>query len=173
MIFGVALNMVEGLKPVHRAALNSRSFGTPDEIFRQTEIDSHFRGEIRPDLACRIIQFDIRRAEKELEPAKKMGVQILTLDDPGYPTFLREFRTRRWSYMCEANSARRPCLAYRGVTKGHTLWSECDSIFIAGILRGGTNGCQRSGARNRRSCAQCSLQAGVDEPLQCWEAVWM
>lgn len=88
MIFGVALNMVEGLKPVHRAAL-IRNFGTPSEIFRQTEIDLTSAANIRPDLACRIIQFDIRRAEKELDLAKKMGVQVLTLDDPGYPTFLK------------------------------------------------------------------------------------
>lgn len=88
MIFGVALNMVEGLKPVHRAAL-LRVFGTPEQVFRQTELDLASAAGIRLDLACRIIQLDIRQAEKELEKAKNSGIRVLDLNDKAYPASLR------------------------------------------------------------------------------------
>src|SRR5262245_13530321 len=88
MIFGVALNMVDGLKPVQRAAL-LREFGSPQAVFRCAEMELCSAANIRPEVASRIVQFDIRDAEKEQQRASSMGIRVVTLEDPDYPAALR------------------------------------------------------------------------------------
>lgn len=80
--------MVEGLKPVHRAAL-LRAFGKPESVFRLAEIELTTVPEIKPDLASRIAHFDHRLAEKELQNAKKQDLQILCMADEEYPLLLK------------------------------------------------------------------------------------
>lgn len=117
MIFGVALNMVDGLKPVHRAAL-IRTFGSPEEIFRQTEIDLTSAAGIRPELACRIIQFDARRAEKELDTARKMGVRVLSHGDDDYPAALKRIEDPPLVLYVQGNLGHdEPCLGVVGSRK--------------------------------------------------------
>lgn len=109
--------MVDGLKPIHRAAL-LRSFGTAEEIFRQTELDLASTAGIRPELACRIIQFDIRRAEKERENATKMGVKILTFPEETYPEMLRRIPDPPFVlYVRGTLSSNEPCIAMVGSRK--------------------------------------------------------
>src|SRR5262245_50562267 len=88
MIFEIALNMVEGLKPVHRASL-LRAFGTPENVFRAAEMELCSAAGIRAEMATRIIQFDIRSAEKEQEHAGRLGFKLLSYQDPRYPALLK------------------------------------------------------------------------------------
>jgi DNA processing protein len=88
MISWLALNMVEGLKSVHRASL-VRCFGTAENVFQQTEMDLMAASEIRSDLAERIVRFDFRIAEKEMAAAKRAGIQLIPMDAEEYPELLR------------------------------------------------------------------------------------
>src|SRR5262245_9929199 len=88
MIFEIALNMVEGLKPVQRASL-LREFGSAEEVFRRTEMELCAAAPIRPETASRIIQFDIRNAEKEQERAENLDIKILTPAHPAFPSLLK------------------------------------------------------------------------------------
>lgn len=89
MISWVALNLIEGLKPVHRAALLKR-YGHPDTIFKQTELDlTATVPEIRSELAYRIAHFDFTEADRELLRAGRAGIQILSFDHPEYPQSLK------------------------------------------------------------------------------------
>jgi DNA processing protein len=88
MIFWVALNMVEGLKPVHRAALLNE-FGDPEFVFQRQEMELTSVPEMKPDLAYRIIHFDMKIAEKEMENAEKRNIRILTQREETYPILLK------------------------------------------------------------------------------------
>lgn len=87
MISPVALNMVAGLKPVHRAAL-LREFGSAEHVFRQNEMDLTQIPEIKSELAYRILHFDMRLAEQEIRRAEKIGLDILCCGNDNYPALL-------------------------------------------------------------------------------------
>ena len=55
MISWVALNMVSGLKSIHRASL-IRTFGTAENVFRQTEMDLMSVAEIKAEYAQKVHQ---------------------------------------------------------------------------------------------------------------------
>jgi DNA processing protein len=88
MISWVALNMVEGLKSIHRASL-IRSFGSAENVFRQTEMDLMTVPEIKGELAHRIAHFEQRAAEREIACAERSGIEILTQVDDRYPELLK------------------------------------------------------------------------------------
>ncbi len=88
MISWIALNMVEGLKPVHRAAL-IREFGTAKNVFRQTEMDLSSLPEIKPDIAGRVVRFDMNLAQKEIDTANDQSIRLVSIEDEDYPHLLR------------------------------------------------------------------------------------
>ena len=88
MLSWIALNMVEGLKPVHRAAL-LRSFGSAENVFQMTELDLSAVADMKPEFAYRIAHFDFRMAEQELSRAKHAGFGLVCLTDSGYPELLK------------------------------------------------------------------------------------
>ncbi len=88
MISWVALNMVEGLKPVHRASL-LRTFGSPEEVFKMGESELTSAREIKPEMAFRISHFDLNLASQECERARKLGIEILRLNEDRYPALLK------------------------------------------------------------------------------------
>ena len=88
MISWVSLNLVEGLKSIHRAAL-IRTFGSAENVFRQTEMDLMAGSEIRQDQAQKIVRFDFRLAEREIANAERLGVKIVTFADGSYPELLK------------------------------------------------------------------------------------
>jgi DNA processing protein len=89
MISWIALNLIEGLKPIHRAALLKR-YGHPDAIFEETELDlAAAVPEIRSELAYRIAHFDFADADQEVLRAERAAIQILCLEDPQYPPLLK------------------------------------------------------------------------------------
>lgn len=88
MLSWLALNMVEGLRSVQRAAL-LRAFATPENIFRSTEMELRAESDIKPDVAHRILHFDMREAEKELKMAQHAGITILWQESDSFPTLLK------------------------------------------------------------------------------------
>jgi DNA processing protein len=85
----IALNMTPGVGP--RAATNLlERFGSPASVFhaRRTELESV---RLRPETIESIIKNEFAdRAEGELDRVKKLGGDILILDDGSYPSLLRE-----------------------------------------------------------------------------------
>jgi DNA processing protein len=88
MIPWIALNMVEGLKPIHRASL-LKTFGSPEGIFRLGEMELTAAPEVKPDLAFKIAHFDLRDAERESKKATELGVQIFCFNEDRYPALLK------------------------------------------------------------------------------------
>lgn len=80
--------MVEGIKPLHRAAL-LRAFETAENVFRLSELELSSVSEIKPELAYRIAHFDLRQAEKELKEAERQRVRLIVFQDEKYPASLR------------------------------------------------------------------------------------
>jgi len=85
----IALNMTPGVGPRVATDLLER-FGSPSAVFnaRRTELESV---RLKPDTIESIIRSEFAdRAAEELERIKKIGGDILILDDGSYPTLLRE-----------------------------------------------------------------------------------
>jgi DNA processing protein len=88
MISWVALNMVEGLKPLHRAAL-LRAFGSAENVFRMSELELSSVPEIKPELGYRILHFDFREAEAEIARAERSATRIVSWPEQSYPPLLK------------------------------------------------------------------------------------
>jgi DNA processing protein len=88
MISWIAINMVEGLKSIHRAAL-IKTFESAENVFRQTEMDLMAAAQIKGEVAQRIAHFNFRNAEKEVALARRAGIALLTQEDEKYPELLR------------------------------------------------------------------------------------
>jgi DNA processing protein len=88
MIFAVALNMVEGLKSIHRGALVN-AFGSVENIFRLSEMDLLAAVDLKPDIAERIAHFNLIRAEQEIAAAKRHGIEIIDFKSEKYPELLK------------------------------------------------------------------------------------
>ena len=85
----IALNMTPGVGPRVATDLLER-FGSPNAVFhaRRTELESL---RLKPDTIESIIRNEFAdRAGEELERVKKLGGDILILDDGSYPGLLRE-----------------------------------------------------------------------------------
>jgi DNA processing protein len=85
----IALNMTPGVGPRMATNLLER-FGSPASVFhaRRTELESV---RLKPETIESIIRNEFAdRAEGELERVKKLGGDILILDDGSYPSLLRE-----------------------------------------------------------------------------------
>jgi len=81
--------MTPGVGPRVATDLLER-FGSPDAVFqaRRTELEAL---RLKPDTIESIIRNEFNdRADSELERVKKLGGDILILDDGSYPTLLRE-----------------------------------------------------------------------------------
>jgi DNA processing protein len=88
MLSWVALNMVEGLRPAPRASL-LKAFGTPENIFRKSEMELRSVADIKPEIAHRITHFDMRTAENEMRSAERAGIKILCSEGNTVPSLLK------------------------------------------------------------------------------------
>ena len=88
MISWIAINMVEGLRSIHRAAL-IKTFESAENVFRQTEMELMAAAQIKGEVAQRITHFNFRDAEKEIALARRAGITLLTHEDEKYPELLR------------------------------------------------------------------------------------
>ncbi|MBK9214523.1 MAG: DNA-protecting protein DprA [Chloracidobacterium sp.] len=89
MIDWIALNMTPGVGPRAATRLLER-FGSASSVFhaRRTELESL---RLKPETTDSIIKREFHeRAADELERVKKLGGDILILDDGSYPSMLRE-----------------------------------------------------------------------------------
>jgi DNA processing protein len=85
----IALNMTPGVGPRAATKLLER-FGSADAVFqaRRTELESL---RMRPETIESIIKREFEeKAGQELERVKRLGGDILILDDGSYPSYLRE-----------------------------------------------------------------------------------
>lgn len=85
----VALNMTPGIGPRAAAKLLER-FGSAGAVYRATRVELE-RLRLLPEAVDSIIARDMHaQAEGELENVKKIGCDVLILDDGVYPSLLRE-----------------------------------------------------------------------------------
>jgi len=85
----VALNMTPGIGPRAAAKLLER-FGSAAAVYRATRVELE-RVRLLPEAVDSIIARDMHaQAESELENVKKIGCDVLILDDGVYPSLLRE-----------------------------------------------------------------------------------
>jgi DNA processing protein len=85
----VALNMTPGIGPRAAAKLLER-FGSAEAVYSATRVELE-KCRLLPEAVDSIIARDMHeRAESELENVRKIGGDILVLDDGVYPSFLRE-----------------------------------------------------------------------------------
>jgi DNA processing protein len=85
----IALNMTPGVGPRAATKLLER-FGSPDAVFqaRRTELESL---RLKPETIESILKREFEdKAVEELENVKRMGGDVLILDDGSYPALLRE-----------------------------------------------------------------------------------
>ncbi|QYU67576.1 DNA-processing protein DprA [Leptolyngbya sp. 15MV] len=85
----IALNMTPGVGPAVAAKLIAR-FGSPDGVFqaRRAELESL---RIKPETIESLMRREFaEKALEEYENVKRLGGDILVLDDGSYPTLLRE-----------------------------------------------------------------------------------
>ena len=158
----LALNMTPGVGPRVATKL-LEAFGSPDNVFhaRRTQLESL---RIKPETIESIISRELEeRAAVELERVKKLGGDILLLDDGSYPAMLREisdppitlYVRGEWdaclSLPCVAIIGSRMCstyganaaemlardLATRGICVVSGLARGIDSAAHRGAMRGG------------------------------------
>src|SRR5262245_48502890 len=85
----IALNMTPGVGPRVATKL-LEAFGSPENVFhaRRSELEAL---RIRPETIESIMARELEeRAAVELERVKRLGGDILILDDGSYPSMLRE-----------------------------------------------------------------------------------
>ena len=85
----IALNMTPGIGPRAAAKLLER-FGSAEAVYRATRAELE-KVRLLPEAVDSIIARDTHeRAEGEIEAVRKLGGDILILDDGVYPALLRE-----------------------------------------------------------------------------------
>ena len=85
----ISLNMTPGVGP-RKAATLLEKFGSAENVFHALRSQlEHFR--LKPETIQSILRKEFHeKAEKEIENVKKIGGDILILDDGSYPNLLRE-----------------------------------------------------------------------------------
>src|SRR5882762_12012923 len=85
----IALNMTPGIGPRAAAKLLER-FGSAEAVYRATRAELE-KVRLLPEAVDSIIARDVHdKAEAEIEKVRKLGGDILVLDDGVYPSLLRE-----------------------------------------------------------------------------------
>ncbi|HKZ77795.1 MAG TPA: DNA-processing protein DprA [Pyrinomonadaceae bacterium] len=84
----VALNMTPGIGPRAAAQLLER-FGSAEAVYEATRAELE-QLRLVPEAVDTIIGRDLERAELEIQETRKVGADILILDDGVYPALLRE-----------------------------------------------------------------------------------
>jgi len=86
----VALNSINGLGPVKFGRLLER-YGSPEAVFENSADEMVREGLLTAALAEKFKPSELMdNAQRELERAYRMGVEVITLADKRYPPYLRE-----------------------------------------------------------------------------------
>jgi DNA processing protein len=171
----VALNMTPGIGPRAAAKLLER-FGSAAAVYSATRMELE-KVHLLPEAVDSIIARDVHdKAEAEIENVRKLGAEILILDDGVYPSLLREiydppialYVKGAWSECLE-----QPCVAIVGSRKSSTYGQNAASMLARDLaLRGVTviSGFARGiDAAAHRGAVECGgrtvavLGTGIDQ----------
>lgn len=135
----VALNMTPGIGPRAAAKLLER-FGSAEAVYSATRLELE-KCRLLPEAVDSIIARDMHeRAESELENVRKIGGDILVLDDGVYPSFLREiydppialYVKGAWSECLD-----QPCVAIVGSRKSSTYGQNAALMLARDLAQRG------------------------------------
>src|SRR6266498_415654 len=135
----VALNMTPGIGPRAAAKLLER-FGSAQAVYRATRVELE-KVRLLPEAVDSIIARDrYEKAEAEIENVRKLGGDILILDDGVYPALLREiydppitlYVKGAWSECLE-----QPCVAIVGSRKCSTYGQNAASMLARDLAQRG------------------------------------
>jgi DNA processing protein len=135
----VALNMTPGIGPRAAAKLLER-FGSAEAVFGATRADLE-KVRLLPEAVDSIIARDMEeKAEAEIGNVRKLGGEILILDDGVYPSWLREiydppiilYVKGAWSECLGP-----PCVAIVGSRKCSTYGQNAASMLARDLARRG------------------------------------
>ncbi|MEP6569456.1 MAG: DNA-processing protein DprA [Acidobacteriota bacterium] len=135
----VALNMTPGIGPRAAAKLLER-FGSPEAVYRATRAELE-KVRLLPEAVDSIIARDQHdKAEVEIETVRKLGGDILILDDGVYPPLLREtydppivlYVQGAWSECLE-----QPCIAIVGSRRCSTYGQNAASMLARDLAQRG------------------------------------
>src|SRR5215203_7223209 len=136
----VELNMTPGIGPRAAAKMLQR-FGSAQAVYRATRAELE-QLRLSPETVDTIIARELRfRAEAEITAVKKLGADILLLDDGVYPSALREIYDP-------------PIVLY-----GKGAWSECLDKPCIGVV--GSRKCSTYGQNSAIMLARDLAQRGV------------
>jgi len=171
----VALNMTPGIGPRAAAKLLER-FGSAAAVYRATRAE--LEGvRLLPEAVDSIIARDMNeKAEGEIDKVRKLGGDILVLDDGVYPSLLREiydppitlYVKGAWSECLE-----QPCIAIVGSRKCSTYGQNAASMLardlaqrgvtiVSGFARG-IDAAAHRGAIEGRGRTVAVIGTGIDE----------
>ncbi len=171
----VALNMTPGIGPRAAAKLLER-FGSAQAVYRATRVELE-KVRLLPEAVDSIIARDrYEKAEAEIENVRKLGGDILILDDGVYPALLREiydppitlYVKGAWSECLE-----QPCVAIVGSRKCSTYGQNAASMLardlahrgvtiVSGFARG-IDAAAHRGAIEGRGRTVAVIGTGIDE----------
>jgi DNA processing protein len=135
----VALNMTPGIGPRAAAKLLER-FGSAEAVFTATRAELE-KVRLLPEAVDSIIARDMhQRAEAEIENVRKLGAEILILDDGVYPSLLQEiydppvalYVTGAWSECLD-----QPCIAIVGSRRCSTYGLNAASMLARDLAQRG------------------------------------
>jgi DNA processing protein len=171
----VALNMTPGIGPRAAAKLLER-FGSAEAVYRATRLELE-KCRLLPEAVDSIVARDMHeRAESELENVRKIGGDILVLDDGVYPSLLREiydppialYVKGAWS-----ECLNQPCVAIVGSRKSSTYGQNAALMLardlaqrgvtvVSGFARG-IDAAAHRGAMEAGGRTIAVLGTGIDE----------
>src|SRR2546421_3541845 len=171
----VALNMTPGIGPRAAAKLLER-FGSAEAVYGATRVELE-KCRLLPEAVDSIIARDMHtQAEGEIENVRKLGGDILVLDDGVYPSLLREiydppialYVKGAWSQCLD-----QPCIAIVGSRKCSTYGQNAALMLardlaqrgvtvVSGFARG-IDGAAHRGAIEGGGRTVAVLGTGIDE----------
>ncbi len=139
MIAWVALNMTTGIGPRAAAKLLER-FGSAEAVYKATRAELE-KVRLLPEAVDSIIARDLHeRAEAEIENVRKLGAEILILDDGVYPSLLREIYDPPIALYVSGDWAAcldQPCIAIVGSRRCSTYGLNAASMLARDLAQRG------------------------------------
>jgi DNA processing protein len=135
----VALNMTPGIGPRAAAKLLER-FGSAEAVYRATRAELE-KVRLLPEAVDSIIARDMHdKAEAELETVRKLGGDILILDDGVYPPLLREIYDPPITLYVKGawlECLEQPCVAIVGSRRCSTYGQNAASMLARDLAQRG------------------------------------
>jgi DNA processing protein len=135
----IALNMTPGIGPRAAARLLER-FGSAEAVYQATRVELE-KLRLLPEAIDSIIARDTHdRAEGEVDAVRKLGGEILIVDDGVYPPLLREIYDPPITLYVKgawANCLEQPCVAIVGSRRCSTYGQNAASMLARDLAQRG------------------------------------